>query len=86
MVDGPISTTAFVSLLSLLHSGGVKQNLARWWQENTDDHLTPNVSFSCAFFPLDEPYLQFRRNVFYPKSKELQVPLPLVLCYRIHYF
>lgn len=84
MVDGNTPTTAFVSLLSPLHSGGVKQSLPRWWQENTDDHLTPNVSFSCAFFPLDEPYLQFRRNVFYPKSKELQVQSPHFLCYRIH--
>lgn len=25
------------------------------------------------FVSTDEPYLQFRRNVFYPKSKEQQV-------------
>lgn len=32
-----------------------------------------------VFFPTDEPYLQFRRNVFYPKSKEQQVLVPHML-------
>lgn len=44
----------------------------------------PNVSLYFLCFPSDEPYLQFRRNVFYPKSKELQVQLPRILCKTIH--
>lgn len=33
-----------------------------------------------VIFSTDEPFLQFRRNVFYPKSKEQQVLVAHMLC------
>lgn len=72
-LEGRSSLQSASSILSLnSHSCTLATNGDGSNDSVQTDTCDPKVSSSPALSS-DEPFLQYRRNVFYPKSKELQV-------------